>query len=128
MRLLLDTHALLWLAHEPDALSATARDAIIDPDNEVYVSAVSAIEIATKFRKGALEYRTSLATDFSRLVMACGFDLLSITCDHAQRAGNLPGLHKDPWDRLLVAQAQIENLTLVSVDKKIAALGAVTYW
>lgn len=128
MRLLLDTHALLWEAHEPDLLSALARDAICAAGSEIVVSAVSAMEIATKDRIGKLTYRTSLATSFVGTVMARGFGILPIECEHAQRAGNLPGEHRDPWDRLLAAQAQIEGLTLVSNDAKLAKFGVDTLW
>lgn len=128
MRLLLDTHALLWLAHEPEQLSAPARDALSLASNELLVSAVSAMEIATKDRIGKLSYRTSLATSFAETAAARGIGILSIDCAHAQRAGNLPGEHRDPWDRLLAAQAQIEGLTLISNDAKLAALGVETLW
>lgn len=128
MRLLLDTHALLWVAHEPELLSAFARDAICAAGNEIVVSAVSAMEIATKDRIGKLTYRTSLAKSFVETVMARGFGILSIECEHAQRAGNLSGEHRDPWDRLLAAQAQIEGLTLVSNDAKLAKFGVDTLW
>lgn len=128
MRLLLDTHALLWSAHEPEKLSATARDAIENGSNEVVVSAVSAMEIATKHRKGALEYPSALARRFSDEVTQRGFALLAITGEHAQRAGSFIDRHKDPWDRLLAAQAMIESLTLVSCDKRMRGFGAQQLW
>lgn len=128
MRLLLDTHALLWWAHEPELLSARARDTLGHAGNELIVSAVSAMEIATKDRIGKLTYRTSLATSFVETVVPRGLGVLSIDCEHAQRAGKLPGDHRDPWDRLLAAQALIEGLTLVSNDAKLAALGVETLW
>lgn len=128
MKLLLDTHALLWLAHEPEALSAAASAAIVDDGNEIWVSAVSAMEIATKNRRGGLEYGTSLATSFVAEVTSQGFLPISVTCDHAERAGNLEGDHKDPWDRLLAAQAQMEEMVVVTRDARIAGFGVETLW
>jgi len=128
VRLLLDTHTLLWLAHEPRKLSARAVAAIYDSDNEVLVSAVSAMEIATKVRNGKLEYRTSLATDFMAEIESQGFEPLAITVGHAQRAGNLQGSHRDPWDRLLVAQAQVEDISLVSSDARLADWPVELLW
>ena len=128
MRLLLDTHTLLWSAHDPRKLSAAAASAIRDGANEIFVSAVSAMEIATKNRSGKLEYTTSLATNFVEVVSSRGFMMLPITCEHAERAGNFPGDHRDPWDRLLAAQAQIDGLELVSNDARIAEFGTETLW
>ncbi|MCA1661830.1 MAG: type II toxin-antitoxin system VapC family toxin [Novosphingobium sp.] len=128
MRLLLDTHALLWLAHEPAKLSKRLVAAVNDDGHEFWVSAVSAMEIATKRRAGRLQYQTLLATDFVREVDSQGFKPLAITCAHAERAGNLDSLHKDPWDRLLAAQAQIEGLTLATVDPFFGEVGVATFW
>lgn len=128
MRLLLDTHTLLWLAHEPEKLSRIARDAIEDGANEIFASAVSAMEIATKHRRGRLEYESSLANRFVPLIADFGFAALSVTCAHAERAGNLAGTHKDPWDRLLAAQAQIEQLSLLTVDARIADWNVKIIW
>lgn len=128
MKLLLDTHVLLWLAHEPNKLSALVRDAIESGDHAILVSAVSAMEIATKHRNEKLEYRTSLATHFTREVESQGFTPLAISCEHAQWAGNITSLHKDPWDRLLAAQAQLDKLAVVTVDKFFAEIGVTTFW
>jgi PIN domain nuclease of toxin-antitoxin system len=128
LRLLLDTHALLWWAHEPAKLSAAAAQAVADGENDVLVSAVSAMEIAIKDRKGALEYRTELSRNFAAEVTGQGFGLLSISCDHAERAGGYVGHHQDPWDRLLAAQAQLENLIVVTCDEQLASFGARTLW
>ena len=128
MTLLLDTHALLWLAHEPAKLSEALVQAVNGNTHDIMVSAVSAMEIATKRRTGKLEYRTSLAVDFVNQVESQGFKTLAITCHHAERAGNLASPHKDPWDRLLAAQAQIEGLTLATVDKFFGEVGVATFW
>jgi PIN domain nuclease of toxin-antitoxin system len=128
MKLLLDTHALLWWAYDHRRLSTSAHEAISDGRNEVSVSAVSAMEIATKHRSGKLTHAGALARDFVKQVQSHGFSLVSIECEHAQRAGNFPYEHRDPWDRLLAAQSQIEGLTLVSNDAKLSVLGAETLW
>lgn len=128
MRLLLDTHALLWWAHEPEELSDAARDAIEDGGNEVFVSAVSAMEISTKNRLGKLEYSSPLADRFLPLISEFGFAPLSVSCAHAERAGNLAGEHRDPWDRLLAAQAQMEHMPLVTVDVRLADWNVQIIW
>lgn len=128
MRLLLDTHVLLWWAHEPEELSDAAHDAIGDGENEVFVSAVSAIEISTKNRWGKLEYPTPLADQFLSSIVEFGFAPLSVSCSHAAYAGNLRGRHKDPWDRLLAAQAQIERMPLVTVDRRLADWNVQIIW
>lgn len=128
MKLLLDTHVLLWAAYDPGRLSARAADAIRAGRNEIVVSAVSAMEIAIKHRIAKLAYPASLARSFVAEAQARGFGLLPIECEHAQRAGGLAGDHRDPWDRLLAAQAQIEGLTLVTNDAKLAAFRVETLW
>lgn len=115
MKLLLDTHAFLrWDsldAHLPESL----RSAIALPRNEVFVSAVSVWEIAIKRASGKLVFQGSAA----KAIEQHGFLPLPITVEHAECAGSLPQLHRDPFDRLLVAQAQLEGLVLVSVDEQI---------
>jgi PIN domain nuclease of toxin-antitoxin system len=91
--------------------------AIVAPGVEVLVSAASAWEVATKFRIGKLPHAEPFVHAFSESVRKVGFHELAITVDHAQRAGLLQGEHKDPFDRLLIAQAQAENLVLVSNEK-----------
>ena len=128
MKYLLDTHALLWWFHEPAALSERVREIISDPESEIAASAVSAMEIATKTRKGKLEYRSSLANRFTAEVLQEGFAPLAVTCEHAIRAGSLESAHADPWDRLLAAQSMLEELTLVSLDPEMAELCISTLW
>ncbi len=128
MRLLLDTHALLWWAHEPEELSKRAFEAISDGRNDVFVSAVSAMEIATKDRAGKLDYPSPLANRFLALVAEFGFADLSVSCAHAERAGNLGGDHKDPWDRLLAAQAELEGMALVTKDRRMAIWQVQVIW
>lgn len=128
MRFLLDTHTLVWAAFTPERLSAAARAIIEDGDVSVFVSAISAFEIATKVRLGKFEMARPLATGFSAKIEAQGFMLLSLTAEHAELAGSLLLEHKDPWDRVLLAQSQIENLTLVTNDETIRRFGLSTLW
>jgi PIN domain nuclease of toxin-antitoxin system len=112
--LLLDTHALIWwLAGDP-SLSADAKAAISDSENEVFVSAVSAWEIATKYRLGRLAQAAALAVDVPGALAGQGFIELPITVLHGQTAGSLPGPHRDPFDRMLIAQATLAGLVLAS--------------
>ena len=117
MRLLLDTHALLWALAQPRRLSARARAAIASADSEVFVSAASAWEIAIKRAIGKL----TAPADLEAILDQTGIERLPITVSHALAAGALPLIHSDPFDRMLVAQARIEGLTLVTRDPHIAA-------
>jgi PIN domain nuclease of toxin-antitoxin system len=116
VRLLLDTHALLWWLADDPSLSAAARKIISRPNNTVFVSAASAWEIGTKVRLGKLPGAEDLAADFAEFLAREHFEQLAITVEHGIRAGLLPGSHRDPFDRMLVAQGQTENLPLVSND------------
>jgi len=128
LALLLDTHALLWWAHQPASLSKRASEAIAIDADSIFVSPVSAIEIATKSRKGLLGFETPLAIDFVAQTTLEGFKQLPISSEHAQLAGAMKMPNQDPWDRLLAAQAQLEGLTLVTKDKALRASGAATLW
>ncbi|HEX7460302.1 MAG TPA: type II toxin-antitoxin system VapC family toxin [Acidimicrobiales bacterium] len=113
MNLLLDTHVLLWWLSDDPALPRWAASPIADPDNAVLVSAASVWEISIKRAVGRLE-----APDDLLDVLDDEFDTLSMTVSHAMAAGQLPAHHADPFDRMLIAQARIEGLTLVSVDRR----------
>lgn len=115
MNLLLDTHVLLWWLMDDPQLSAPAQQVILDSDNIVHVSAVSLWEIAIKEGRGRLE----LPEEFDDAFSAQGFRELPITWAHAQQNRRLPWLHRDPFDRLLIAQAQTEQMTLVTSDHDI---------
>ncbi|MDX2209525.1 MAG: type II toxin-antitoxin system VapC family toxin [Sphingopyxis sp.] len=128
MRILVDTHALLWWAHEPEKLSDAALDVMADDRNTILVSAVSVMEIATKSRVGKLEYATPFADSFLQSLAELGFAPLPIDCHHAEKAGGLPGDHRDPWDRLLAAQASTEGLPLVTKDPRMALWNVATIW
>ena len=128
MHLLLDTHALLWwLADDPE-LGIRARAIVANTSNTVFVSAASAWEIATKFRLGKLSAAANLADNFAARIEHEGFWPLPISVDHATRAGMLPGPHKDPFDRMLIAQAQAENLALVSNEAAFDRYGVRRIW
>ena len=128
MRLLLDTHALLWWLDGDRSLTRRARTAITDQDNVIFVSAASAWEITTKSRLGKLPGADAVAADVVGSVAAQGFSSLHITMRHAQRAGRLPSTHRDPFDRMLIAQAQLDDLTLVSNDTAFDGYGVSRLW
>jgi PIN domain nuclease of toxin-antitoxin system len=128
VRFLLDTHALLWWLSQDRALTQPARKIIAETRNTVVVSAASAWEIATKVRLGKLPMASGLAADFSGHMEREGFDLLAISGEHAIRAGLLPGAHKDPFDRMLIAQAQAENIPIVSNESAFDTYGVRRIW
>jgi PIN domain nuclease of toxin-antitoxin system len=117
MRVLLDTHALLWWLTDDPSLSPAARRVIGRLSNDVLVSAASAWEIATKARLGKLPGAEELAGDFTACLARERFEELAISVEHGVRAGLLLGPHKDPFDRMLIAQSQAESLPLVSNDE-----------
>lgn len=128
MNLLLDTHALIWwLAGDP-ALSPRAREAIANEANPVAVSAASAMEVATKVRIGKLPDAALLAEDFEAIIAAQGFDELPIAVRHARMAGAMAISHKDPFDRLLIAQAQAEDMVLVSNEALFDGFAVKRIW
>ncbi len=124
MRLLLDTHVALWSLGEPTRLSADARTAIVDADSDVFASAVSLWEIAIKRKLGKLQ----APDDVPERLASKGYTDLVVTCAHGWAAGALPLHHRDPFDRLLIAQAQLEGLVLVTADRRLAAYGVATLW
>lgn len=128
MELLLDTHALLWWLADDAALSRRARTAIANRGNSVVVSAASAWEISTKVRLGKLPSAADLAADFEAVLQREGFEILPISAGHAIRAGLLPGAHRDPFDRMLIAQALAEQLTLVSNERPFDGFGVRRIW
>ncbi|MHC1549359.1 type II toxin-antitoxin system VapC family toxin [Phyllobacterium sp. K27] len=112
MNLLLDTHAFLWWDSGADQLGSEVRTAIANPDNQIYISAASVWEIAIKSAKGKLHFTGPATSAIERN----GFLPLSISLHHAEMAGNLDWSHSDPFDRMLVAQSQAENMVLVHAD------------
>ena len=128
MRLLLDTHAFIWWFEGSDALPAPARAAISDESNDVLVSAASGWEIATKHRLGRLRGVDVLALDIPRYIASQRFERLSVTVDDAVRAGALPGPHRDPFDRMLIAQAIGHDLVVVSDETSFDSYGVLRLW
>ena len=121
VRHLVDTHVLLWLFSAPERISESVRDALADRSNPLLVSAASALEITTKIRLGKLD-AAELTTTLGRRIEGIGADVLPITLEHAVLAGSMPWPHRDPFDRLLVAQATIEDAILVTVDAALIDL------
>jgi PIN domain nuclease of toxin-antitoxin system len=128
VRLLLDTHTLIWWLAGDEKLSLRARDAIADEANAVAVSAASAMEVATKHRIGKLPDAALLAQDFEAIVADQGFSELSITVRHARLAGEMGIAHKDPFDRLLIAQALAEDMVLVSNEARFDDSAVKRLW
>ena len=121
-RLLLDTHTLLWAIEDNPSLNADARSAIVDPLNDVFVSAASVWEIAIKRSLGRLEAPDNLGEEVGK----AGFIELAVTIRHGELAARLPPHHGDPFDRMLVAQAQAEGLVLVTRDRVLGQYAVPT--
>ena len=125
---MLDTHALIWWLLGDEALSRRAREAIADEANDVAVSAASAMEVATKFRIGKLPEAALLAQDFEAIIADQGFAELPISVHHARLAGEMNIAHKDPFDRLLIAQALAEDMVLVSNEALFDSFAVKRLW
>jgi len=128
MRCLIDTHALIWWWLDDMRLSPTIRAMMIDPAHDVHVSSVCGWEIANKVRIGKLPQMAEQVHRYDALVADDGMIHLAIRHDHALRAGLLPGAHRDPFDRMIAAQALIEGLTVISRDPAFAAFGCDAIW
>lgn len=115
MRLLLDSHVVVWWSLYPSRLRNSTRDAIASADNEVFLSAASVWELNLKIARQKL----ALPADYAARLIADGLEELPVTIDHATRTAALPALHGDPFDRLLIAQALAEGLMLVTSDREI---------
>lgn len=128
-RLLLDTNVFLWAVAEPKRLSSKARSSITKLENQVHVSPVTAYELLYKHHQGKLPSGAALITSFARLVAHLYASELAISSPHTLAAGQLDWDHKDPFDRMLAAQAMVEGLTLVTADENLQAFGPVaTLW
>jgi PIN domain nuclease of toxin-antitoxin system len=128
MQILLDTHALLWWLSGNETLSLPARAAIADADNETFVSAASAWEMAMKYKQGRLSTAASFIGNIERTIERHGFLAMSITINHSDLAGGLPLHHKDPFDRMLIAQALAGSLTLISNEGVFDRYGVARLW
>jgi len=119
MNLLLDTHIFLWWLFDDKQLPERVRGLIEDPDDRIFISSVSVWEITTKFRIGKLPKASQVAKNVPGWIDKAGFQPLAIQPEHAQLAGEWPMPHRDPFDRMLAAQAKIENIPLATVDKQL---------
>ena len=128
MRVLLDTHAFLWWIADSQRLSKVAYGVIADESNDIAVSAASAWEVTTKYRLGRLPEGEGAAMDFVRCVADQGFQGLAISVADAERAGRLPGLHRDPFGRMLIAQALAHDRVVVSIDTAFDHYGIHRLW
>jgi PIN domain nuclease of toxin-antitoxin system len=128
-RLLLDTHVFLWAVAEPKRLSSKARGSITKLENQIFVSPVTAYELSYKHRQGKLPFGAAIITSFGRQIAHLYASELAISSPHTLAAGQLDWDHKDPFDRMLAAQAMVEGLTLVTADENLQAFEPVaTLW
>ena len=125
---MLDTHALLWWVLGNAKLSPAVATVLGAPETTIMVSAVSGHEIATKYRLGKLAVPSRLAEQLDRVIADNGWQPLALSVAHGQLAGRLPGTHKDPFDRMLAAQAIIEDIPIVTNDAALAGFGAKVVW
>jgi PIN domain nuclease of toxin-antitoxin system len=125
---LLDTHVLLWWLFDDPKLSSLARTVIRAPENMIIVSSASGWEIATKSRLGKLPHAGNVAKDLPYLLQRARMKVLPITMEHALAAGALPGPHRDPFDRMLIAQGQIEQLPIVTSDQEFKKYPVKLIW
>ena len=128
MKLLLDTHVLLWWLFDDPQLSKSVRSQIKNPENRIFVSSASAWEISTKHRLGKLPEATGVSERLQALVQESRMEPLSITLPHALLAGRLSVSHKDPFDRMLAAQSQLEGLPLATSDPAFAQFAVEVVW
>jgi PIN domain nuclease of toxin-antitoxin system len=128
VRVLLDTHTLIWAKISPEKLSRQAAEIMADPLNVVFVSAVTAWELATKVRRGKLPGAERLEREFLETMEESGYTLLPIDAEHALRAGRLTASHADPFDRMLAAQALASDIPILSKDAKLDAFGVRRIW
>ena len=128
MRVLLDTHVLLWLRREPKRLSKRVAKLLADEKHDCFVSSISAWEIGNKQRIGKLDFSSAFLDDFAGNIRDLGFEPLNLTPEHAIAGARLPGNHNDPFDRLLAGTASWERLKLVTADQAFDVLGVETVW
>lgn len=128
VRVLLDTHALLWWLFDDHRLSEIGRRVISDPNNTVLVSAASGWEISTKHRLGKLPEAGDVPSELGRYLRKARFVELAVNMAHALAAGALPGPHRDPFDRMLIAQAQLETLPVITTDPVFRDYAARVIW
>ena len=125
---LLDSHALLWWWFDPDRLSTAVRERLIDPATPVLVSAASVWELSLKHHQGKLPELSAAIADLPGLLQADGFEALPISLAHGLRAGGYSQPHRDPFDRMLAAQAELERLVLLTADPQLSTFPCQTLW
>jgi len=128
MKYLLDTHAFLWFVSEDNRLSSKAQSIIKNSRNDIYFSAVSAWEMSIKIRLGRLSIEEELEPFIIKQLSENNFSTLSITIFHSIYTSKLPEIHKDPFDRMIVAQSQVEDMPLISKDKNIKKYKVPVVW
>ncbi len=128
MKILLDTHTFLWWVADDPQISANAKDIISDPNNEIYFSVVSAWEIIIKVGTGKLSLSEPPEIYIPSRVASNQFEILPVQISHILKINSLPNFHKDPFDRLLIAQSLVEDLSLITVDGAIAQYPVKTIW
>jgi PIN domain nuclease of toxin-antitoxin system len=128
MKYLLDTHAFLWFVSEDNRLSSKAQSLIKNSRNEIYFSAVSAWEMSIKIRLGRLSIEEELEPFIIKQLSENNFSTLSITIFHSIYTSKLPEIHKDPFDRMIIAQSKVENMSLISKDKNIKKYKVPVVW
>lgn len=128
MSYILDTHALAWWLYRPQHLSTQTREILEDAETQILVSAISAYEVANKFRLGKWAEIGYLARDFQKIVLDQGFELLAVSSGDAAQAGSLESEHRDPFDRIIAAQSLRGPFVVLTKDPKLKELGAITYW
>ena len=125
---LLDSHVLLWWWFDPDRLSQQARSLLLDPNSTVFVSAASVWELSFKHHQGKLPELTAAIADLPGLLQADGFQPLPISIAHGLRAGGYSQPHRDPFDRMLSAQAELEGLVLITADPQLSDFPCQILW
>ena len=127
MEILLDTHALLWFMDGDKNLPTSARETIQNTDNKIYVSIASVWEIAIKLSIGKLTLKKSIE-NFLTILDENGFILLEVNTKHIKKVAELPFIHRDPFDRMLVSQAMVENMSIMTIDSNITKYGVHIIW
>jgi PIN domain nuclease of toxin-antitoxin system len=128
MKVLLDTHAFIWLDTQPEKLSKTAMEICQDTDNQLYLSMASIWEMQIKVQLGKLKLKIPLADMLTVQQQENDLNILNIALTHIYQLQALPFHHNDPFDRLIIAQSVLENMTIISVDEKFKAYEASVLW
>jgi PIN domain nuclease of toxin-antitoxin system len=128
MKVLLDTHTFLWWVADDPQISVTAKNIIANPDNDIYLSVVSAWEIIIKVGTGKLSLSEPPEIYIPTRIASNQFEILPVQISHILEIHSLPNFHKDPFDRLLIAQSLVENFSLITVDSAIAQYPVQTIW